>query len=391
MLSLIIFIVILSFLVLIHEFGHFIVAKKNGILVEEFGIGLPPRITGIKIGETLYSINLLPFGGFVKLFGEEYKETEGKDVPKKLLSRTFSGKKPWQKVSVILAGVTMNLIIGILIYYILLSVNSFISDPLVMVKDHNFRFGQTDKKVAIISLVKNSPAEKSGFKQGDIIISTKIEDQGIQDIHTADEFKSVIQSWFDKENKTEPLIVNTKNAITDKISTYSVYPEYDKNLKRAVIGVGLNDIVYLNYGDNLGNKLMSGIFHSYNIMAYNYSAVFDLIKTSVHKKTIQPVAQSVSGPVGIFSVVRDIVSTSGSKVIVNLLNVTAILSLSLAVMNVLPLPALDGGRLVFIIYEIIFKKKVNPVVEQRINTIGFTFLIVLIMLITFSDILKLFR
>lgn len=392
MLSFIVFILILSFLILIHELGHFTMAKINGILVEEFGFGLPPRIAGIQFGETLYSINALPFGGFVKLFGEEVRETEGKNLTESQLSRAFSHKKPWQKTSVIVAGVFMNLIVGIIIYYVLLSTSGFISDPLIMVKKHDFKFGKEEQYSAIFSIVKNSPADKAHIKPGDQILFVHPSTSSFKkQITSAEEFKKEIQNWYLNIDQSIPFIIDTKNIYTGKKTSYSLFPTYDNDLKRAVIGVGLQDIVYLNYNKTFVHRLFSGIFHSYNIMAYNYSTVFDLIKTAIGKKTIQPVAESVAGPVGIFSVIKDIVTSSGNKIVSNILNVTAILSLSLAVMNILPIPALDGGRLLFIIYESIRGKRINPTIEQRINMIGFAFLLFLIGLITLSDIAKLFR
>src|SRR3989338_1566243 len=143
-----IFLLILTILVFVHEFGHFIIAKKMGVKVEEFGIGLPPRLFGIKKGETLYSINLLPLGGFVKLYGEEYNELSKNDE-----NRTFVNKKPWQKTLIILGGVIGNFLLGWFIFSYL--VTQGVPVPI--------------NKVIIEKVTKNSPADISGLKEKDVI------------------------------------------------------------------------------------------------------------------------------------------------------------------------------------------------------------------------------
>src|SRR3989344_9409675 len=147
--TIIVFLLILMVLVLVHEFGHFIIAKKMGVKVEEFGIGLPPRLFGIKKGETLYSINLLPLGGFVKLYGEEYDE-----LHKTNINRMFVNKTPWQKTLIILGGVIGNFLLGWFIFSYL--VTQGVSVPI--------------NKVIIETVTKNSPAQIAGLKEKDIVI-----------------------------------------------------------------------------------------------------------------------------------------------------------------------------------------------------------------------------
>ena len=150
--SILLFFIILIVLVIIHEFGHFLAAKKNGVYVEEFGIGFPPRLFGKKIGETLYSINLIPLGGFVKLYGEEYHEVEG-GKQKIASNRAFINKKPWQKVSIIVAGVVMHFVLGwVLISYLF---TQGIPTPL--------------NKVRIEKVLPSTPAQQAGLKEKDIV------------------------------------------------------------------------------------------------------------------------------------------------------------------------------------------------------------------------------
>ncbi len=388
MITIIIFVLILALLVLIHEFGHFIAAKRNGILVEEFGFGFPPRVWGKKIGETLYSINLLPIGGFVKVYGEEYHETE-KNVDPKLSKRAFVNKKPWQKAVVILAGVFMNVILAVVIYYILLGTNNFKSDPFTLFGDYKFPFGEQQEQVVVANIVKSSPAAKAGVEIGDVVqgVSYTADNgtKGWLPISTPEQMIKFVNQYENKPISIE--VINIKNN-AKKIVTVS--PKYNKELKRAVIGVGLAESVILSYQQPV-QKLTSGFLHSYNLMSYSMSTMGFFISSSFKEKSLGPVSETVSGPVGIFNVVSDIVKFSGDKVFINLAQLLGLLSLSLATINVLPFPALDGGRLVFVVYEWIARKRPNEKVERYVNMAGFITLIILAILVSINDIVRLIR
>ncbi|MFZ2205842.1 MAG: M50 family metallopeptidase [Microgenomates group bacterium] len=384
MIGLIFFILILSFLVLIHEFGHFIAAKKNGIRVDEFGIGFPPKLFGVKRGETEYTINALPLGGFVRLFGEEYQEI--KDSNSSINNKAFAYKKPYQKAIVIAAGVIINLLFGILVMYSLLISQQFKSDPLPLLFPHKFAFGIQEGRVMTTQLVKGSPAEKAGIKPEDIISSYSIAaDHTITRLSSAQQLINVIKSSPGKTIYLETL--NAKNGTT---KTVAVVPQYNKELKRAIIGVNLIDALVLTY-QTPTQKIFSGFLHSYNVLEYNFAAIGHLIGISIKQKSAAPVSGAVSGPIGIYSVVQDMVQTSGAQLTRNILNLMALLSLSLGVMNILPFPALDGGRMVFVVYEWITKKQVDKRVENITNLIGFMCLMALAVLVSINDILRLIK
>ena len=389
MLSLILFILILSFLVLIHEFGHFIAAKKNGIKVEEFAIGFPPRLFAIKRGETKYTINIFPLGGFVKLFGEEYREIEAKSqkLEDENLSRAFVFKKPYQKAIVVAAGVFMNILFGVLVMYGILAFNGFKSDPLPLLFSHHFTFGTQVGSVIATNLTKGSPAEKAGIKPEDIISSFSIaSDNAIIHLTSAQQLINMIKQSPGKKIFLET--VNLKNGTT---KTIPVVPQYNKTLKRAIIGVSLIDGVVISYNNTLFDKVFSGFMHSYNVLEYNFSAIGQLIGIAFKEKNVAPVSGAVAGPVGIYGVVNDMVQTSGAQLVKNVLNLMALLSLSLGVMNRLPFPALDGGRMVFVLYEWITGKQVNKKVESVTNIAGFVFLMGIAVLVSINDILRLFH
>lgn len=387
--SIVVFFLILGALVLIHEFGHYIIAKKNNVLVEEFGIGFPPRLWGKKIGETLYSINLIPLGGFVKLHGEEYSEIKEDVDTKSLKKRAFVFQKPHIKAAIITGGVIMNLILGVTIYYIILSLNGFQSEAIPLLKPYRFLFGSQQERVVVTAVQKDSPAEKAHLSSEDLVMKYQISpimyETAWKSVGSASELISII-----KNSQGRSVFLSTvsiKNGVT---KTVQVIPQYDSKLKRAIIGIGLIDTVIISYHSPI-QKLFSGFLHSYNIMTYNYSTIATLFQTAVKEKNAEIVSGVVSGPIGIFSVVSDIVKTSGKKLAMNILNITALLSLSLAFMNILPFPALDGGRFVFVLYEWITKKRINSTIEQYANLGGFIFLIFLAIVVSINDIMRFFR
>jgi regulator of sigma E protease len=383
MFSFILFILILSFLVLIHEFGHFIAAKKNGIRVEEFAIGFPPRLFAIKKGETTYTINIFPLGGFVKLFGEEQQEIKEGTTEK---SRAFAYKKPYQKALVVAAGVCMNLLFGVAILYGLLAFNGFKSDPLPLLFPHHFTFGVQEGRVIATNLTKGSPAEKAGIKPEDIISSYSIEsDNKITHLTSATQLINMI-----KQSPGKKIYLETVNLKDGATKTIPVVPQYNKTLKRAIIGVSLIDGIVISY-DKPMDKIFSGFMHSYNVLEYNFSAIGQLIGIAWKEKNTAAVSGAVAGPVGIYNVVNDMVQTSGQQLARNILNLMALLSLSLGVMNILPFPALDGGRMVFVVYEWITKKQVNKKVENITNIAGFVFLMGIALLVSINDILRMLK
>lgn len=385
--SIIIFIAILAILVLIHELGHFIAAKQSGVLVEEFGFGFPPRLFSIKKGETVYSFNLFPLGGFVKLYGEEYRELDTKQhtIGK---HRAFVYKTPWQKISIIVAGVLMNAILGIAIFYITLSTNSFKSDPLALLNDFRFAFGKQEQQTVIVNVTNGSPAEKSGLQSGDIVMRVKTNPDGKRGnngmpITSEKELIKIIQ-----QSENIPLTFEVVNIKNNAIKEVIVTPLFNNDLKRTVIGVSLSSAVVLRY-ETLPQKVLSGFLHSYNVLDYSIHTISQLFRLSFKEKSLQPISESVSGPIGIFHIVDTTIKSSGQKLIRNLLDITGLLSLSLALMNIVPFPALDGGRLLFIVFEGITKRRIPKHIESQINTIGFFLLIALAVLISVGDIIKL--
>ncbi len=382
----IVFLLILSLLVLVHEFGHFIAAKMNGVKVEEFGLGFPPRVFGIKFGETLYSINALPLGGFVKVYGEEYHEL--KNVTKELKERGFVYKKPWQKAMILVAGVVMNILLAVVIFYGLLGSNNFKSEPLLIFNNYHFRFGHEEGRVIIADVVKGSAADKAGVMTEQSVL--RFNPQADTNPGAWMNVQSAAQLISDiKSSQNKKISLELENVKDGQRKTVQITPVYDKTLKRAIIGAQLVDTVVLSY-NSPAEKAFSGVLHAYNMAVYNMKTIGYLVKTSIATKSVGPVSQSLSGPIGIASFVKDILKSSGRKLIYNLLNIISLFSLSLATINILPFPALDGGRLVFVVYEWITRRRPNATFERYFNAAGFALLLLLMVFISINDVFKLF-
>lgn len=348
--SIITFLLVLSVLVLVHEFGHFIVARKLGIKVEEFGFGLPPRIWGKKVGDTTYSINALPFGGFVRLHGEaeENAQTDTK--------HSFLHKSKKKRALVVVAGVIMNFILAIVAFSVTYSFSGIPRDT---------------GNIKVIDVTNDSPAQKAGIVVGDIIKKV-----GNEDVASSDDFitktanykgKSVaFELKRDVNGQANTLKVNLtprvnppdgEGPIGVTVTTMEIY--YPPFYLRPIYGIyyGFKDGVYWGKTIIVGlGDMVSGIFQGKSLVG-------------------------VSGPIGIYAVTTE--ASKGGFLM--LLNFVGILSVNLAILNIIPFPALDGGKLLFIGIEAITRKRVPTKVEAIIDNIGFMILLVFLLVITIAD------
>ncbi len=390
-LTLLIFLLILSLLVFIHEAGHFFVAKKFGIKVEEFGFGLPPRLFGIKRGETIYSINWLPIGGFVKLYGEDEAGAGRVQIPSSKLKvknedmdRAFFARPAWQRSLVIVAGVVMNTFLAALIFYIFLFASHFKTE-LPLLGNHTF-FGVNQVNMTAIivqSVSANSPAEKAGIKP-----ASHLQTINHEKITTVEKFVSTINTFKGKEVE-----ISWEDVETHKKFTAMVLPRVSPPAHEGALGVSFYPLstAVLSY-DTLEQKIFSGFVHPINLMAYNFDVMGKLLSMSIKQKDAGPIGEGVSGPVGIYSLVGNILQIPDARErLLQILNLAGVLSISLAFFNILPIPGLDGGRFFFIMIEIITRRKVHPAFENWAHTIGIAALLGLIAIITAHDIFKLFR
>ena len=357
--SILIFVLTLLILVLIHEFGHFLMAKRFGIKVEEFGFGIPPRIFGKKVGETLYSLNALPIGGFVRLLGED-------ETGKVQSSRDFRVKSAEQRIAVVVAGVAMNLILAWIIFY-----------TVIIYQNFKIIYPTLEGGVYIGYLEKDFPAQRSGVAVGDRVL--KVDGKEVK------KFEDPKQ--FIKEKAGQPVTLTLSDVEGKNIRQVTVTPKVvDKD--NFLIGVGFSPIGIKQY-HSVTQKLFSGITYSYDLTKLTFVGLGKTV-TDLVFGNLKAVSESVSGPVGLATISSEILS-GGRAALPFYLWFVGVISLTLSIFNTLPIPALDGGRLLFLVIEAVTKKKVKEDVEKLVHQIGFAILLTLAVLITYSDISKLIR
>lgn len=383
-LTIIVFIAVLSLLVFVHEFGHYYSARKLGVKAEEFGFGFPPRIFGfyrdqnkrwrflrgnksleklkkegdLAPSDTVYSINWIFAGGFVKI--------KGQDGDSKSESDSFASKSAWKKAIILAAGVIMNVVLA----WFLLGVGYLIGLP----EDLDMagkRAKITDAQVMVIGVYKDSPASQAEIEPGEII--KKVNNQAIE---TIDDLQVLIDTQVDKETT----LLLSKH-LDDEVREVVIVPEFNEEIGRGVIGVEIFNTATISYpffdafwqgAKNTGLYLKLIVLAFYNLFA-------DLIAG-------ESVEGQVGGPVAIAKYTGQMARFG----IAYLLQFIALLSLNLAIINILPIPALDGGRLLFLLVEKIKGKPVREDIEGVLHTIFFFMLIALIIFVTYKDIANLF-
>lgn len=355
LISIIIFIFTLLILVLIHELGHFLMAKRFGIKVEEFGFGIPPRVFGKKIGETIYSLNALPFGGFVRLLGEDAVGSKS--------SRDFRAKPVGQRITVVLAGVLMNLILAWIIFY-----------SVIIYQNFKIIYPTVEPAVFIARLEKDFPADRAGIKVGDKVL--KVNEKEVKNFEDARNYI--------KEGKGQPVNLTISDIEGRKQRSLTITPK--KVEDDYLIGVVFSPIAIKQYS-SLGEKIFSGITYSYDLTKITFVGLSKLVK-DLFLGDFKGASQSVSGPVGLASISNNIL-TSGKEAFSFYFWFVGLISLTLSIFNVLPIPALDGGRLLFLVIEATTKKKIREDIERIVHQIGFAILLTLALAVTYSDISKL--
>ncbi|MCI0542542.1 site-2 protease family protein [bacterium] len=368
--SVLLFIIILLLLVLVHEFGHFIVAKKSGIRVDEFGVGFPPKVWSVKRGETEYSVNALPLGGFVKIFGEDPNDESisGPDT-----SRSFVHKPKYIQAAVLLAGIAFNIIAAwpILTGAYLIGLPSSVEGA---------PEGAEIEDVALIvtAILPDSPAEKAKLQPGDKILSLSTAGGGGEHLENPSPEKF---QEFTQAHEGESIMVTLMRV--NKPVEATLTPEKDilkDNPEKAAVGIAMDKIGIVTLPVHLaiieGGKLAAVLTKETAVALVGFFA-------SIFQG--QADFSQVSGPIGIAGVVGDASEMGLSYVLI----FTALISINLGLINLLPIPALDGGRILFLLIEIIKGSPMKPKLAGVIHGIFFALLILLILVVTYNDILKL--
>lgn len=348
MLNLIYFIIILGIIVLVHEFGHFIFAKIFGIYVYEFAIGMGPKLLHWKSkkGETEYSIRAIPIGGFCSLAGEDLDSDDREKVPS---DRRLQSKPVWQRFLVMFFGAGNNFILAFLLLLVIA-----------------LGWGATTSKPIVTELVSDNPAEIAGIEVGDYIL--KINGHKIK---TSDD----ISIYLQVEDKSKPITFTVKR--NNKELDIDVTPK-----KEEVDGSTIYRVGIISEGTT-----ERGFVASIKYAFVKTGSLFrQMVITLKGLFTGGLSVSQLSGPVGIYN----IVGTQANAGIQNILYLIALLSINVGFINLIPFPAFDGGRILFLIIEKIKGSPVKPETENKIHTIGFILLLALMIYITFNDILKLF-
>lgn len=356
------FIFTIALLAIAHEFGHFFAAKSFGIKVKEFGFGFPPRLWAKKLKETTYSINAIPIGGFVKIYGEE---GEGKKDPK-----SFENKKPWQKFIVLIAGVTMNFILA----WLILTVLYFVGFKAIIpgMWDHNGI--ENNQKVYITQVEENSPAAKKGLLPGDIIKS--IEGENVYLEYTVTE---IIRSSA-KENPEKPIkiIFERDGKTLEKSITAYKASTLENGKKSEVMRIG---IIPESRGGIQAKWYLSPIVafsEAIRLTRLTAEGIYDFFKKAI---TTFSISENVVGPVGI-------VQISGSfaaQGIVPLFLFIAILSIALSLTNLLPFYPFDGGHIAFLLTEKVMRRPLTPRAKSAIQIGGLALILILLVFVTLND------
>ncbi len=360
--TIIIFFIVLGILVFVHELGHFLVARAFGIRVDEFALGFGPKLWSKKVssekyGDVVYALNLIPFGGYVKIFGEN-PDDESISGPDSV--RSFVNKPRYAQAAVLVAGVFSNFLLAFVIF----SIAFMAGFPVSPSSYPQYADRVVGGKVLISYVAPHSPAEAAGLAPGDTIIS-------VNDVSHATilDFQDAIYASAGK-----PLVVKTSATTT------TVTPVQGIVSGRYAIGISMADAGVLHLPIHLA--IWEGGKYTLHIIAGTAVGLWDLLIGVFHGD--KAALASVSGPVGIAGLVGDAVHLG----FIYLLTFTALISVNLGVLNLIPFPALDGGRLLFVIIESVIRRPIKPAISNGFNLVGFALLLLLMVVVTYHDIVR---
>lgn len=354
--TVILFIVVLALLIFVHELGHFLAAKAFGIRVDAFALGFGPKLLSKKIGEVTYSLNLVPFGGYVKIFGEN-PDDESIEGPDK--ARSFVHKPKWQQVIVLFSGILFNFIFAWLLIVIAFSSGV----PASIDSYPEYRNQMRDQRIVVTFVNQGSPAEKAGLKAGDTLVGNSLEE---------------IQKNINESGTSGLDITYKRNNVESKAT---VVAEQGIVEGKYAIGIAMDDVATLQL--SIYRSIIESSRFTVHVISATFGGFRDLV-VGMFKGTSS--FSSVTGPIGIAGLIGDAAKLGFTY----LLMFTALISINLGVLNFIPFPALDGGRILFVIIEAIIRRPIKPSIANTVNAIGFSLLIILMLVVTYKDIAKLF-
>lgn len=352
-------IAILVLLIVVHEFGHFLAAKLFGVKVEEFGVGFPPRAyTFGRWGGTEYTLNWLPVGGFVKLFGEEEGSVHG--------SGSFIDAPRWKQAIILVAGVTANMIIAWILF-----VSAYSVGILHVVQGE----AAAGARLIVTDVVLGSPADAAGLKPGDEVISVSDENGSMAQLSPES-----ITTFISERGGKEVMIEYARDTATSSVTLLPAHAVISEEAGRPAVGVGLAAVTAesLSFGESIKAASMA----TYNTLALSLAGLWDIVKSALQGN---PDLENVTGPIGIIDAVGEASDNGWGYV----LSLAAFISVNLAIINLIPIPALDGGRLLIVGIEAVMRRDAPKVAMQVLNALGIALIIMLMLTVTYQDILRL--
>lgn len=354
-LTIVSFIIVLGVLVFIHEFGHYITAKKSDIMVSEFALGFGPKLISKKVGETVYSIRAIPLGGFCNMVGEfpadDSMPAEEKEVydQAKDNGRLFTQKSAFKRLAVILMGPIMNFLLAALIFILAFTV-----------------FGvptSTTEEAVLGEVIPQQPAAEAGLRANDQILAING-----QEVDSWEEMSQLIRNRTDQQ-------ITIRYQREGEVNTINLTPVLSEDGERGVIGIYPQ---LIRERVSIGRSISLGLSQTYQVFKMTILGFVQMFRESS--------TEDIGGPIMIASIIGQAARVG----ILNVLNWTAIISINLGIINLLPFPALDGGRILFIIIEMIRGKAVDPRKESFVHMIGFALLMLLMLFIIYNDLMRTF-
>jgi regulator of sigma E protease len=404
MLTVIIFLIVLAVLIFVHELGHFLFAKLFKIRVDAFKIGFGPKIFAFKKGGTEYGLNLIPFGGYVKIYGENPEDEEETIKPasapvfvKSEHAQSMAHKPRWQQILVLFGGVLFNFLFAAVLYI------GLFSHGVTATADGFPKYTQyfSDQRIMITDVLPGSPADKAGLKIGDVIVqaykpasviassSGPVTNQGETASVVAGNLSiPTIQKIINDNNGSEVILSVARGQTTDQIhvtptanlqvstTTMDVAPQ------KYLIGIAMNDVADMRLPFFL--SIYEGGHYAVQTLEDTVTGLYGFVAQAFHGKAD---INQITGPVGIAGIVGDAARLGFTY----LLMITALISINLAVINLIPFPALDGGRILVALVESVIRRPLPAKAVNIVNTVGFAILMVLMVFVTFRDIIKLVK
>ncbi|MBU6232226.1 MAG: site-2 protease family protein [Patescibacteria group bacterium] len=359
--TVIIFILVLAVLIFVHELGHFILARANGIRVDAFKIGFGPRIVHWKRGETEYGVNLIPFGGFVKIHGEDPSEKPEGDPDS---ARSFMSKNRWRQASVLVAGVAFNFLFAYILYVYVFSTG------VTATMDGFQRYASdfSNERIMITYIDPGSPAEKAGLQLGDVV--TSVDSKPVSSIEQ-------IQNNIN-DSKGAPISIAYSRARA--VSSTTVAAVTGLVPGKYAVGIAMDNVGDLKLP--FFTSVWEGLRYTWFMMRDTAVGLYTFV-AGLFQGTAS--LSDVAGPVGIAGIVGNAAELGFTYLVM----ITALISINLGIINLIPFPALDGGRILFVALEGAFRRRISAKFVNAVNAVGFVLLMILMVAVTYKDIANL--